>query len=371
VKKILGLTIAIVLITGLVAVGTFAYFSDTEVSAGNSFTAGTIDLAEIGETIRIPDIKPCLTTEWGYITLHNAGANDGNVWLHFTNVLNFENLIVDPEAEAYVANSDYNPDFLRYDNFLECYTTIDVAVDPIINGTRNPGASTVIIDETDGWTLANLACQWIPLGALANGAELEVWVSFHVQDAAGNEFQSDTVQFDLEVLLQQTNDPTAPKPTWPSQMRVVRLENKDNQIADPGTAANMVGNEYWTPMYTDGTYAILSYDCKGPTFDYTLEAYGLTPSTSYTLIYYADPWPGNNPGAQLGTFTADAAGRISFTYSLDINMDLPHPSDANSPDGAKIWLVTSSDWGGTQMTDWNGADYLFEIHPITYNDTDV
>jgi predicted ribosomally synthesized peptide with SipW-like signal peptide len=43
-KKILGLTIAAVLVMGLVGGGTWAYFSDTETSSGNSFAAGTLDL---------------------------------------------------------------------------------------------------------------------------------------------------------------------------------------------------------------------------------------------------------------------------------------------------------------------------------------
>jgi len=44
VKKILGLTIAIVLIIGTVAGVTWAYFSDTEASSGNVFAAGTLTL---------------------------------------------------------------------------------------------------------------------------------------------------------------------------------------------------------------------------------------------------------------------------------------------------------------------------------------
>jgi predicted ribosomally synthesized peptide with SipW-like signal peptide len=43
-KKIIGLTIAALLIIGIVGAGTFAYFSDTETSANNTFTAGTLNL---------------------------------------------------------------------------------------------------------------------------------------------------------------------------------------------------------------------------------------------------------------------------------------------------------------------------------------
>jgi spore coat-associated protein N len=42
VKKILGLTIAALMVIGLVGGGTWAYFSDVETSTGNVFAAGTL-----------------------------------------------------------------------------------------------------------------------------------------------------------------------------------------------------------------------------------------------------------------------------------------------------------------------------------------
>ena len=46
-KKIIGLSIAALLIIGIVGVGTFASFSDTATSTGNTWTAGTLVLSEI------------------------------------------------------------------------------------------------------------------------------------------------------------------------------------------------------------------------------------------------------------------------------------------------------------------------------------
>ena len=43
-KKIVGLTIVALLVIGLVGGGTWAYFTDTEESTGNSFTAGFLNL---------------------------------------------------------------------------------------------------------------------------------------------------------------------------------------------------------------------------------------------------------------------------------------------------------------------------------------
>ena len=43
-KKIIGLVIAAVALAGSVGSGTWAYFSDTEQSTGDSLCAGTLDL---------------------------------------------------------------------------------------------------------------------------------------------------------------------------------------------------------------------------------------------------------------------------------------------------------------------------------------
>ena len=53
-------------------------------------------------------------------------------------------------------------------------------------------------------------------------------------------------------------------------------------------------------------------------------------------------------------------------------MDLPHSDDANT-DGAKIWLVLSSDYDATntKMIGWDPTEYLYENNLITYDDTDV
>jgi len=63
--------------------GAFAYFSDTETSEGNTFTAGTIDLALDGENPKtgpiftFSDVKPCEDLEPISIKLENVGNNEG------------------------------------------------------------------------------------------------------------------------------------------------------------------------------------------------------------------------------------------------------------------------------------------------------
>lgn len=148
------------------------------------------------------------------------------------------------------------------------------------------------------------------------------------------------------------------------------LENKDSNWA----------------VIDDGTQATLKFETMKTTFDYTFDANGLTACTDYCLIYYADPWEGNNPGAYIGTFTTDGSGVISTTGSKDLGMNLPSEPDENilkdysgSPDyythahGAKIWLVLASDYNTAtcEMTGWNPTAYLFETDLIGYSDCNL
>lgn len=128
-------------------------------------------------------------------------------------------------------------------------------------------------------------------------------------------------------------------------------------------------------ILSDETSGTLTWKGDGPTFDFSnsLVAQNLKPNTDYSLIYYADPWPGNHPGALLGEGTSDANGNLIITGNPDLGMDLPHSADANYSEGAKIWLVLSNDYNSTlkKMTKWHPDDYLFEYNLIKYNDTEI
>jgi len=81
VKKILGLTIAIVLIIGAVAGATWAYFSDTEASSDNVFAAGTL-------TLQLSDndepYQDGVTASWSNTNM--APGDDCSGWVDLKNV---------------------------------------------------------------------------------------------------------------------------------------------------------------------------------------------------------------------------------------------------------------------------------------------
>jgi hypothetical protein len=143
----------------------------------------------------------------------------------------------------------------------------------------------------------------------------------------------------------------------------------------------------------DGKYAVLTYNSSGPTFNFSLSGFGLgqTP-TAYSLIYFADPYPGNFPGALIGTGNSLADGTLTIAGTPNLGIDLPTMPDSNMvvshagpPDnyqhslGAKIWLIPSVYYSttvigasGKVIGNWNSIvpSVLFETDLILYTDTD-
>jgi len=122
VKKILGLTIAVLMVIGLIGAGTWAYFSDVETSTGNVFTAGTLDLKLTGGT---PDNDSVIGTfnasTWApgenisdNLTITNQGTIDiASLKLNFTYGTNAEsdNGTVDTSGRpTYISGSPWTTD---------------------------------------------------------------------------------------------------------------------------------------------------------------------------------------------------------------------------------------------------------------------
>ena len=80
-KKIIGLTIAAVLIIGLVGAVTWAYFSDTEESTGNTITAGTLNLTvdEVGSGAVAGTLTPGVDGVNEFLTISNVAPGDSGV----------------------------------------------------------------------------------------------------------------------------------------------------------------------------------------------------------------------------------------------------------------------------------------------------
>jgi len=139
----------------------------------------------------------------------------------------------------------------------------------------------------------------------------------------------------------------------------------------------------------DGKYGVFTYNSSGDTLDWSLAVTGLgTTPTLYSLIYFADPYPGNNPGALIWSGTSTSVGRIDVPLTnTELNMDLPTAPDSNmlvshagppdnyiTPLGAKIWLIPSAYYDATlkKVTAWDAtviSSILFETNLVLYTDT--
>jgi len=128
---------------------------------------------------------------------------------------------------------------------------------------------------------------------------------------------------------------------------------------DPGT---------WE-IVEDGAWGKMKYNLSGETFDFVFNGHGLEIGLDYTLIYYPDGWPGEGLIC-LGSGIVNDEGNIHIAESVPTG-DLPIEADDNYPDGAKIWLVLTSDvdCDGQLMTGWTPIEYLFEYDLITFEYT--
>lgn len=121
-----------------------------------------------------------------------------------------------------------------------------------------------------------------------------------------------------------------------------------------------------------GAWGKMKYNLSGSEFDFVFNGHGLAATQEYTLIYYPDPWPGAGLIC-LGSGEADEFGNVHIKNSLDTG-SLPivgDEIDGVAKEGAKIWLVLSSDVNCENgMVGWTPEAYLFEYELITFDGTD-
>lgn len=164
-KKIFGLTVAALMVMGLIGGGTWAYFSDPETSTGNILTAGTLDL-ELGGTgqvltAAIGNVKPGDGEPNGTsasVTLTNSGNLDGELDIAFdTSVTNtgasgageFQDESGDLGGEALIAlyiDVDQSTSWNSGDRGLKAGGTVFAYVAPV-TGTTDSGTTTTLTDD--------------------------------------------------------------------------------------------------------------------------------------------------------------------------------------------------------------------------------
>ncbi|OGD68888.1 hypothetical protein A2996_00680 [Candidatus Campbellbacteria bacterium RIFCSPLOWO2_01_FULL_34_15] len=384
-KKIIISASTIVAAAAIIIGATGAFFSDTETSTGNTFTAGAIDLridstaTYNGEDVEaatwtekdlIPtsdkffnfaDIKPGDSGE-NTISLHVIN-NDAWVCAEVSNLTDLENGQTEPEASVDLTtgvNDGELSSVMVWNVWRDNGAGGGVAGDNIQNGSEQTLTSG---NPADG--VLSIYDSTTATGPLTGASTTYIGVSWSVPASVGNEIQTDSMTGDISFYVEQArnNDEfvCGSINNEEPERTVLKLENKDID----GT---------WDPYLNDGVEGELTFISSHPTFNYTLDVSGLVASTQYSIIYYADGWPGNNPGALIGTLTTDGSGDASVSGDVNLGMNLPDSADANYPGGAKIWVIKSSEYnsGTNSVTTWPvGIESLFESNLITYIDSDL
>jgi len=365
-KKILISLSVIAAVAAIAIGGTIAYFSDTETSTGNTFSTGVIDISIDNQNpwqghFELKDMKP---SETGYITfnIQNPGNNPVNVWKTITVTGTNDNPVNEPECvygggvwNSSVQGCDTNS--YKPESWLQGWMRYDLSVRVPIPENKNGAWWQTIYRDEENVRVSAINGVPIFLGMIPAGGSMKVTQSYHLDKDTANWAQADTMTFDIEIYAEQLRGELV-------------LENKRGFEEATGD---------WDIIQGDGINGKLTYNLTGPTFDYTFSATGLQ-NIEYSLIYYADPWPGDgvthDTGVLIAKFTAAGGIIPSTSGSINLGMDLPQwPSDQNHPEGAKLWLVPSSDYSTVtpgvkgHMTAWNPVNYLFETGLITYEDT--
>ena len=211
-KKIIGLSIAALLIIGIVGVGTFAYFSDTATSTGNTWTAGTLVLSEsttgsaaknsyvvtpgggINGSVQFGLTDPVKPGSSGTITwtLSNTGNVPGTLTLVSATTFNDAATNV-PKAAALAALAISDP----------VGTPWDLSTKMMVWVTR------------DGTDILGTTTAYVPMSGLQAALNFEVTktitigtpmvyvLNWQVPISVGNEIQGDTANLNITFTLNQ------------------------------------------------------------------------------------------------------------------------------------------------------------------------
>jgi predicted ribosomally synthesized peptide with SipW-like signal peptide len=219
-KKFLFSLLAIVALIGCLGAG-YAYYSDTETSNDNTFTAGTLNLTldtagtcnvtsnmtetdggeGINDSIVFTNLKP---GDNGTITwiATNTGNLPGMIMVHRTLSEDYDGVNPEPETEIEAGINATTPGELDNNMWLRSWVYInDVTTnsDPIANPWQ-----AWMSTEAD-WGVDQFDSLPMQLGA---GQTLKVIYEWNIPTDVGNIIQGDTFKLNLEFALGQIEGPT-------------------------------------------------------------------------------------------------------------------------------------------------------------------
>ncbi len=376
-KKIIISLSVVAAVAAAVVVGTTAFFSDTETSTGNTFTAGAIDLTVDNTSYRSNDAGAMVLSEETSWLLDDL---TGQLFFNFSDLKPGDigedtiSLHVDSN-DAYLCAAVQLTD----DSDQSCTEPeMETGADPSCSATSNgngeldsntefafwadDGDNVYEVNENTFLTgkISDLQTQnkialadniknvWGGTGALQANTTKYIGKAWCFGDLTMTKLAEDTtgplVRPNSATCsgADVNNAPQTDRVMGDIQFYAVQARNNPNFTCAsgytpvfPGTRTLVLENKdaIWD-VISDGKNGTLTYNTSGDTFNYTLVASGLS-DISYSLIYYADKdprfqsWGGDNPGKVIGTFTASGGAINSGLQTPNLGMDLPESPDWN------------------------------------------
>ena len=205
-NKIITSLLTIGVLSAVVIGGTMSFFSDTETSVNNTFTAGTINL-KVGDddptiwNFVIPDIEPGDSGSEETI-LANIGSTDGYLHISFDNRINNEMECVEPELNDLVPPDDScgNPG----EDLGELAENLDllVYIDENSNDDFDLGTDTLVYQGKAKGILQGDEFNY----SLLTSETRDFRIEWSLDLSVGNIVQSDKTGFDIVFELTQVQE---------------------------------------------------------------------------------------------------------------------------------------------------------------------
>lgn len=200
-KKILGMGILSIMLLAAVGGGTWAWFTDTETSANNSLTAGTLDLNIDGGNIAVTTFSASNVAPGdsgsGSNTLANVGSLEGELDVYVSAINNV----------AGSGGTEYEVGTSELGGNAEMAIYIDVDQSGAFNtgdiGLKHDG-TTYAPATLDYTAIDNYGdTTWDAAETLALSASDDLVILWRIPTSAGNDIQGDSLDFDVTFTLEQ------------------------------------------------------------------------------------------------------------------------------------------------------------------------
>jgi len=156
IKSLFGSIIVIAGVASMMTIGTHSYYSDTETSVGNTFTAGTLDLNVDGQDdpnvvhITLSNMKPDDDTGYYKWILKNVGTLPGKVSVTFSTIINDDNGLTEPESACDTTGGSHP------EGELGQYLKPGVHPDEIPDDVK-PYVTIIERNDEEGWYIAEVS----------------------------------------------------------------------------------------------------------------------------------------------------------------------------------------------------------------------